>query len=326
MTRIEPVFIERMIETTKADLIAEQKIQQGPQDPAIEAIAPEINYDDFAKLDFRIAKIVAAKRVEKSDRCLQLTLDIGGETRNVFAGLANAYKPEDLEGKLTVMVANLAPRKMRFGISEGMVLAAGSGETETICPASGFGRQTGHASQLIAPGLFAVVFSLWCLRSPHPRRRLIPRGIYQLNQDRVFQVRVLNRETGKKSSIGSGFIVGDGRQLATNYHVISQVVLEPELFYISYISNDGSEGELSLQAWMSRTTWPCWAPNSAWRRHRDEPSATARRTDFRHGQSARSRPQHCGGHQRRHPQSNRRQPHPVFRQPQSGHERRPDLQ
>jgi methionyl-tRNA synthetase len=130
MTRIEPVFIERMIETTKEDLIAEQKIQAGPQDPAVEAIAPEISYDDFAKLDFRIAKIVVAKRVEKSDRLLQLTLDIGGETRNVFAGLANAYKPEDLEGKLTVMVANLAPRKMRFGISEGMVLAAGSGETE----------------------------------------------------------------------------------------------------------------------------------------------------------------------------------------------------
>ena len=133
MTRIEPVLIERMVESTKADLIAEQKIQQGPADAsieAIEAIAPEISYDDFAKLDFRIAKIVAAARVEKSDRLLQLTLDIGGETRNVFAGIANAYSPEELEGKLTVMVANLAPRKMRFGMSEGMVLAAGSGETE----------------------------------------------------------------------------------------------------------------------------------------------------------------------------------------------------
>ena len=133
MTRIEPVFIERVIEATRADLIAEQKIQQGPADQAtgaIEAIAPEISYDDFAKLDFRIARIVAAKRVEKSDRLLQLTLDIGNETRNVFAGLSNAYKPEDLEGKLTVMVANLAPRKMRFGVSEGMVLAAGTGETE----------------------------------------------------------------------------------------------------------------------------------------------------------------------------------------------------
>ena len=130
MTRIEPVFIERMIEATKADLIAEQKIQQGSSDTEIEPIEAEVNYDDFAKLDFRIAKIVAAKRVEKSDRLLQLTLDIGNETRNVFAGLSNAYKPEDLEGKLTVMVANLAPRKMRFGVSEGMVLAAGSGETE----------------------------------------------------------------------------------------------------------------------------------------------------------------------------------------------------
>jgi len=129
MTRIEPVFIERMIEATKKDLAAEQKIQASG-DPSIEKIADEINYDDFAKLDFRIAKIVAAKRVEKSDKLLQLTLDIGNETRNVFAGLSNAYKPEDLEGKLTVMVANLAPRKMRFGVSEGMVLAAGSGETE----------------------------------------------------------------------------------------------------------------------------------------------------------------------------------------------------
>ena len=130
MTRIEPVLIERVIEATRADKIAEQKIQQGPAGSSIETIAPEISYDDFAKLDFRIAQIVSAKRVEKSDRLLQLTLDIGGETRNVFAGLSNAYKPEDLEGKLTVMVANLAPRKMRFGISEGMVLAAGTGETE----------------------------------------------------------------------------------------------------------------------------------------------------------------------------------------------------
>ena len=70
--------------------------------------------------------------------------------------------------------------------------------------------------------------------------------IYQLNQDRVFQIRVLNRETGKKSSIGSGFIVGDGSQLATNYHVISQIILEPETFYISFTGNDGQEGELQL--------------------------------------------------------------------------------
>ena len=79
-----------------------------------------------------------------------------------------------------------------------------------------------------------------------PARALDSKEIYQLNQDRVFQVRVLNRETGKKSSIGSGFIVGDGSRLATNYHVISQVILEPEVFYISFIGSDGQEGELKL--------------------------------------------------------------------------------
>ncbi len=96
-------------------------------------------------------------------------------------------------------------------------------------------------------GLFAVgIFLLFSFAAP--AAALDSKGIYKLNQDRVFQVRVLNRETGKKSSIGSGFIVGDGRQLATNYHVISQIILEPELFYISYISNNGEEGELKLQA------------------------------------------------------------------------------
>ncbi len=130
MTRIEPVFIERVIEDSKEDLVEEQKMQQANDDPSIEPIAEEIVYEDFARLDFRVARIVAASRVEKSDKLLQLTLDIGSETRNVFAGISNAYDPDDLVGKLTVMVANLAPRKMRFGVSEGMVLAAGSGETE----------------------------------------------------------------------------------------------------------------------------------------------------------------------------------------------------
>jgi methionyl-tRNA synthetase len=130
MTRVEPVFIERMIEATKEALIEENKINAGLKNPSIEPIASEINYDDFARLDFRVARIVAAKRVEKSDKLLQLTLDIGNETRNVFAGISNAYEPEALEGKLTVMVANLAPRKMRFGVSQGMVLAAGSGDKE----------------------------------------------------------------------------------------------------------------------------------------------------------------------------------------------------
>ncbi len=79
-----------------------------------------------------------------------------------------------------------------------------------------------------------------------PAKAIDSKQIYQLNQERVFQVRVLNRETGKKSSIGSGFIVGDGSQVATNYHVVGQVILEPELFYISYVGKDGQEGELKL--------------------------------------------------------------------------------
>jgi methionyl-tRNA synthetase len=93
--------------------------------PGGEEIAPTISIDDFAKVDLRIAQIVKCEPVEGSTKLLRLTLDVGeGKTRNVFSGIASMYKPEDLEGKLTVMVANLAPRKMKFGVSEGMVLAA----------------------------------------------------------------------------------------------------------------------------------------------------------------------------------------------------------
>ncbi|HCM05635.1 MAG TPA: methionine--tRNA ligase subunit beta, partial [Oceanospirillales bacterium] len=91
----------------------------------------EIQFEDFAKVDLRIAKIIKADHVEGADKLLQLTLDIGnGETRNVFSGIKAAYQPEDLEGKLTIVVANLAPRKMKFGMSEGMVLAAGPGGSD----------------------------------------------------------------------------------------------------------------------------------------------------------------------------------------------------
>lgn len=86
-----------------------------------------ISIDDFAKIDLRIAKIIQAESVPEAQKLLKLTLDLGGETRQVFAGIKEAYSPEDLIGKLTVVVANLAPRKMRFGVSEGMVLAAGPG-------------------------------------------------------------------------------------------------------------------------------------------------------------------------------------------------------
>ena len=100
-----------------------------PEEPKVvpggEEIAPTISIDDFAKIDLRIALILNCEAVEGSTKLLRLTLDVGeGKTRNVFSGIASMYKPQDLEGKLTVMVANLAPRKMKFGISEGMVLAA----------------------------------------------------------------------------------------------------------------------------------------------------------------------------------------------------------
>ena len=118
MTRVDPAMLEALFdapEETPAETAASH----------IEAIAPEIKIDDFAKIDLRVAKIVHCETIDGSDKMLRLTLDVGeGRTRNVFSGIKSAYKPEDLIGKLTVVVANLAPRKMKFGVSEGMVLAA----------------------------------------------------------------------------------------------------------------------------------------------------------------------------------------------------------
>ena len=119
-------------ETSPAKQTSSKKPAAKSKTPSDEPVAAEISFDDFAKIDLRIARIVKAEHVDGADKLLQLTLDIGDasadkSTKNVFAGIKSAYSPEDLEGKLTVMVANLAPRKMRFGLSEGMVLAAGPG-------------------------------------------------------------------------------------------------------------------------------------------------------------------------------------------------------
>ncbi|MEW8658692.1 MAG: methionine--tRNA ligase [Candidatus Thiodiazotropha endolucinida] len=134
MTRVDPKQIEAMLEHSKEDLAGQapaQTAKPAADSPLVtDPIADTIQFDDFAKLDLRIARIAKAEHVEGADKLLQLTLDLGGETRNVFAGIKSAYAPKDLEGKLTVMVANLAPRKMRFGVSEGMVLAAGPGGKE----------------------------------------------------------------------------------------------------------------------------------------------------------------------------------------------------
>ncbi|MEO5696190.1 MAG: methionine--tRNA ligase subunit beta, partial [Burkholderiaceae bacterium] len=115
MQRVDAKQLDALLEPPAMDLPL----------PGGEALAAEIKVDDFAKIDLRIAKIVDCDRVEGSTKLLRLTLDVGeGRTRNVFSGIQSAYKPSDLIGKLTVMVANLAPRKMKFGVSEGMVLAA----------------------------------------------------------------------------------------------------------------------------------------------------------------------------------------------------------
>ena len=136
LTRVEPERIDKMLEASREVLVEEQKIKDGSAkaeaaaQSALEAdpIADEIDFDTFMKTDLRVAKIVKAEHVEKAAKLLKLTLDIGGETRTVFSGIKSAYAPEALEGRMTVMVANLAPRKMRFGMSEGMVLAAGDDE------------------------------------------------------------------------------------------------------------------------------------------------------------------------------------------------------
>ncbi|PPD28616.1 MAG: methionine--tRNA ligase [Methylomonas sp.] len=123
MTRVEPEKIAAIVEASKENLEKTPSVVAKRFDP----IAEPIEIDDFAKIDLRIAKILKAEHVEGADKLIHLTVDIGDETRSIFAGIKSAYAPEELVGKLTVVVANLKPRKMRFGLSEGMVLAAGPG-------------------------------------------------------------------------------------------------------------------------------------------------------------------------------------------------------
>jgi methionyl-tRNA synthetase len=131
MTRVEPKMLDALFEAP-AQAEPAQANDGHETEHAIEPIATEIKIDDFAKVDLRIARIVSCEYVEGSDKLLRLTLDVGeGRLRNVFSGIKSSYKPEDLMGKLTVMVANLAPRKMKFGVSEGMVLAASAADEKS---------------------------------------------------------------------------------------------------------------------------------------------------------------------------------------------------
>jgi methionyl-tRNA synthetase len=152
MQRVDPKAVAAMVDASKDSLAAaaepvkvekkkEKKAEKKPEPKVGEAVSENnvIGIEDFMKVDLRVAEVLDAAHVEGSDKLLQLTLNVGeAEPRNVFSGIREFYQPEDLKGKLVVMVANLAPRKMRFGISNGMVLAAGNGEgVWVISPESG---------------------------------------------------------------------------------------------------------------------------------------------------------------------------------------------
>ena len=140
MQRIEPEQVQAMTNKGQIDPVpAVAPVALAEMEP----IAPEITIEDFAKIDLRVARIAAARHVEGADKLVALELEVGSVKKHVFAGIKSAYAPEDLVGRLIVMVANLAPRKMRFGISEGMVLAAGSGGGELFLLAPDGGAQPG---------------------------------------------------------------------------------------------------------------------------------------------------------------------------------------
>jgi methionyl-tRNA synthetase len=133
MQRIDAKMVEDLFDKPAASAAPAAEAVAAPVAARdIEELAPEISIDDFTRIDLRVAQIVNCEPVEGSSKLLRLTLDVGeGRTRNVFSGIKSAYKPEDLIGKLTVLVANLAPRKMKFGVSEGMVLCASAADEKT---------------------------------------------------------------------------------------------------------------------------------------------------------------------------------------------------
>ncbi|BES71858.1 methionine--tRNA ligase [Marinobacter nanhaiticus D15-8W] len=145
MNRVEMSQIENMLDASKEELPAATGEKSAKEvESHVEPIADEIDFNDFVKVDLRVAEIIKAEHVEGADKLLRLTLNIGEGERNVFAGIKSAYAPEDLQGRLTVMVANLAPRKMKFGLSEGMVLAAGPGGKDIFILSPDSGAKPGQ--------------------------------------------------------------------------------------------------------------------------------------------------------------------------------------
>ena len=151
MDRVQVEELEKMIEESKTQADADaaaasgSPFQDSDQPLKDEPLAEEISIEDFAKVDLRVARVITAEQVPEADKLLKLTLSLGGqETRQVFAGIKAAYQPEQLVGRLVVMVANLKPRKMRFGLSEGMVTAAGPGGPEVFLLGIDEGGQPGQ--------------------------------------------------------------------------------------------------------------------------------------------------------------------------------------
>ena len=142
LARLESKDVAKLVEASTQST-PEQKLEIS--EPKTEPTEQYISIDDFSKIDLRVAKVINAEHVEGADKLLQLTLDIGDEKRNVFSGIKSAYRPESLIGKHVVLVANLAPRKMKFGVSEGMVLAAGPGGSDIFLVEADNGAQPGMA-------------------------------------------------------------------------------------------------------------------------------------------------------------------------------------
>ncbi len=149
ITRVETDKIQAMIDATQKAYAAQQEKVASKAAAAATGFEPEIGFDDFAKIDLRVARILEAEHVEGADKLLALKLDLGPDqngdtiTRQVFSGIKSAYQPAELVGKLTVAVANLQPRKMKFGLSEGMILAAGPGGKEIWLIAPDTGAEPG---------------------------------------------------------------------------------------------------------------------------------------------------------------------------------------
>jgi methionyl-tRNA synthetase len=142
--RVDKDKVETMVEESKQESTEQQAEVVEEKVELAEPLAVECEFDDFMKVDLRIAKVVTASAIEGADKLLQLELDLGGVTKNVFAGISKAYKPEDLVGRLVLCVANLKPRKMRFGVSEGMVCAAGPGGEEIFLLSPDCGAKPGQ--------------------------------------------------------------------------------------------------------------------------------------------------------------------------------------